>query len=134
MLNLIKSWAKSEHVRVPLAELLSRENLKEDFLGVSKDRLKSNEETVDDAIRLLRFAQTEDYAVFLKEIWETVCLSVKKLTEENLKETEVNYQRGYLSASLDILKISYNVQRFMESERSKKTTSASPRTSPPLGR
>lgn len=83
--------------------------------------LPSMEQSKRDAGRMVRYAQTEEYAVFAKEAWKEALSCMDMLTRNNLTSEQVHYYRGSLASICDLLRVSYEARKSLENEETNKT-------------
>lgn len=60
-----------------------------------------------DAGRIAKYAESQDYEAFAKEAWLDVLDAIDQLAKPGLSEREVDFHRGALAQTLNLLKISF---------------------------
>lgn len=106
MLKWIKSWAMPSR-KETLGDVLSSDENREGLLGVLEQLAPTREKVERDSIRAIQYSHSKDYAIFAKEAWAQVIENLDKLTSDKLTERQVDFYRGKLSSTLDLLRISY---------------------------
>ncbi len=103
-----------------LAELLANSGLKEEFLGVANPKMPEPDQIIADANALVGFATSQEYKVFAREVWARSLGHLDKILDAGTTGERLQYHRGALSASLDLLRLSYQARSTREQmERSK---------------
>ncbi len=115
MLTKLLARFKFWKTELSLKELLQERSLRESLLGVDRKKPVIDEVTKSDAARIVNYSKSDDYAIYVQELWETVCQLIKTLSDENLKSEDANFYRGMLASTLDCLRISYKAKAYMES-------------------
>lgn len=104
-----------------LASILANEDLKEEFLGVAAAKMPSPEQIIEDANALSGYATTREYRVFAQEMWARYLNHLDKVFDANTSLEKLQYHRGAASATMDLLRISYQARLTREQlERDKK--------------
>lgn len=112
----IKRWFRRAPSQdfLKLADLLSKPTLQEEFLGVAETRLPTPEKMIADAARLQQYAKSESYTVFAKEAWARSLGHLDKILDSKTPHDQLAFHRGALSASLDLLRLSYQAKQAKE--------------------
>lgn len=117
-MNLIKSWGLSNKVRaIMLAAILKDKSIQEQFLRVERASTRTDDKNKVDAAHISNYAKSEDYAVFSREVWETVINNISDLCKDDLTECQVHFLRGSLASNLDVLRISYKAHEYLQSRQ-----------------
>jgi hypothetical protein len=105
---LSKLWRKLLANRSnTLADILSDSKNKENLLGVILPNRPGREEIERDAVRMLSYSNSSDYAIFVKESWAIFLKSMDKVMDGKLEDREIDFHRGKMSSIIDLLRISY---------------------------
>lgn len=88
-----------------VAVLLADPKVREDLLGVGVAQLPAPQQILEDASKILRYSQSQDYRMFQKEVWARVLSHLDAIQNDKSTADQVNFHRGALKASLDILRI-----------------------------
>ena len=119
MLKWIRSWVNGSP-KDTLSEILSDKSNRETLLGVLNAAPPTKEQIERDAARVVNYSNTTDYSIFAKEAWSEVLKSIDKLMSDKLSQNDVDFYRGQLSATINLLRISYlarNAKEKLEKER-----------------
>lgn len=111
-----------------LADLLSRPTLQEEFLGVAEFKMPTPDKIIADAARLQQYAKSEAYTVFAKEVWARSLGHLDKILDSKTPPDQLAFHRGALSASLDLLRLSYQAKQAKEQLESQSQTAPSRRS------
>lgn len=107
MLKAILSKLGYHKTSGELARLLTSPELREDFLGVRQSEIPSPEAIINDANMLASYASKGEYQVFAKEVWARALTHLDSILDANTTGEKLQYHRGALRASLDLLRVSY---------------------------
>lgn len=122
MIDKILSHFDSYRTNRHLAELLANTGLKEEFLGVSNTKMPEPDQIIADANALVGFATSQEYKVFAREVWARSLNHLDKILDAGTTGERLQYHRGALSASLDLLRLSYQARATREQmERDRST-------------
>lgn len=117
----MKLWAKPSSKGKTLAEILSSDKNREYLLGVLNSVPPTKDEVERDIEKVRKYSDSQDYEVWAKEAWAKVIDCVDKLMDDELKEREVDFFRGKLAATMDLLRVSYmareNQKRIIEEKK-----------------
>lgn len=114
MLNKILSHFGYHRVSTDLARLLVNPGLREDFLGVKEVVMPTPERIIQDSNKLANFASSEEYQVFAKEVWARSLTHLDLILDAGTTGEKLQYHRGALRASLDLLRLSYQARSTRE--------------------
>lgn len=103
-----------------LSEILKGEGSKIMFLGGLKMVADRNQEAQQDAMKVVSYSRSDDYAAWAGEVWHSVCSCIDQLTRSNLSNEEAAFYRGMLTQALDDLKISYKAREGLEQFKEQK--------------
>ena len=121
-----KFWAKP--VKDPnasfLADILADKSMKEEMLGMMSQEMPSQDQVYTDAAKILNHAQHSDYRVWAKEAWAHVLTHLDAIQDPKSTTDQVNFHRGALRESLDLLRISYRAKFVKEHLEREKASSA----------
>ncbi len=97
-----------------LAGILSDADNKETFLGVKRPlALTPNQELErlkGDVEKVIRYSNSQDYAVWVKEAWSDVLRLVDQIADPKTSKDQVDFCRGALSTTLNLIRISYKAR------------------------
>ena len=113
MLNLIR-WIKSRDRFKTLSEILNSEEGREILIGEKKLVSLNPSSIKRDAARIVQYAKSEDYAVFLKEAYLDLIDSIDRLTNSKISSSEADFLRGRMSQTLDLMRVSYKAHRVLK--------------------
>lgn len=103
-----------------LADILSDKSNRESLLGVLNQIAPSRDQIEKDAIRFINYSNSKDYAIFSKEVWSNILNSLDHLMKTNVSDRDIDFYRGKLASSVDLLRISFlarNAKERIEQER-----------------
>ncbi len=107
------SWGRSK----TLSEILKGEGNQAMLLGAQRIVVDREKESERDAVRVLAYSKSADYAVWAGEVWRSACSCISILTKNNLPDNEAAFYRGMLAQALDDLKISYEAREGIEKRK-----------------
>ena len=90
-----------------LKELLLKKEGREILIGETKIVSLEPNSIRRDANRIVKFADTEDYEAFAKEVVLDILDSIDQLCKPELTISETDFYRGSLAQSINLLKVSY---------------------------
>jgi hypothetical protein len=88
-----------------IALLLSDPKVREDLLGVGVSELPVASRIIEDAKSVLRFASSQDYRLFSKEVWARCIASLDVILDDRTSLEKLHFHRGSLRNSLDLLRV-----------------------------
>lgn len=119
--HLKRIWTRLQgHSDFDLEKILFSEKGRDVFLDDYKIVSLHPDAITRDASRIVRYAETEDYQAFAKEVYQDVLYSIDNLTRDNLTGSETDFYRGRLAQALDVLKVSYAAHRKLQEKRETK--------------
>jgi hypothetical protein len=68
------------------------------------------ERIIADANMLSNFASTQEYQVFAKEVWAKAIDHLDKILDSSTTGEKLQFHRGALRTSLDLLRLSYQAR------------------------
>lgn len=101
----IKSWFQKEQSQ--LSQILSSETTREELLGMQAPAQPSTERILEDANRIVSYSTKADYRVWSKEAWSKALSHIDAIQDPQASADTVNFHRGALKATLDLLRVSY---------------------------
>lgn len=111
MFRWIKSWVTPSHKGETISEILSDKKNRETLLGVLDQIAPSREQMERDSIHVINYSNSTDYSVFAKEAWSEIIKDIDELMNDELSDREIDFYRGKLSATVDLLRISYMARK-----------------------
>ena len=120
MINKILAYFDSYQSSRRLAELLGNPGLREEFLGIANPKMPEPDQIIADANALVGFATSQEYKVFAREVWARSLNHLDKILDAGTTGERLQYHRGALSASLDLLRLSYQARAAREQMESNK--------------
>lgn len=111
-------WTKflaRRSAKYSLASILAEPDNREILLGVKRSVPPSPEKMNEDVGRIIRYSTTEDYSIWAKEAWTTAISCIDQLVNDELDQTKVDFYRGSLATTLDLLRFSYKA-RFLKED------------------
>jgi hypothetical protein len=93
-----------------LAKILAQPSLREDFLGVAQTKFPSPDKIISDAAKITRYASSDEFKVFANEVWARSLGHLDSILDANTTGEKLQYHRGALRASLDLLRLSYQAR------------------------
>lgn len=111
----IRSWAKSRNEQyLTLADILSNPDNRESMLGVQRAMNPSPEMQKADADKVIHYSVSSEYKIWAEEAWVQVINCIDELTDPDLSATEVDFYRGALKQTFELLRISYKARSMKE--------------------
>lgn len=110
-----------------LAEILSTETSREELLGMQSVEPPTQERILEDANRIVSYSSKQDYRVWSKEAWAKALSHLDAIQNPKATTDEVNFHRGALTATLNLLRISSQaraVKDDLERDMNKNVSSA----------
>jgi len=93
-----------------LARMLATPSLREEFLGVAESKMPDPDTIISDANKLANFASSDEYKVFAKEVWARSLNHLDAILDPATISEKLQFHRGALRASLDLLRLSYQAR------------------------
>jgi hypothetical protein len=112
--KLIKNWFKKSEPS-QIAQILSTQSMREELLGVASAVQPTQEQILADANKIVAYSTKSDYAVWSKEAWAKALSHLDAIQDPKSTSSEVDFHRGSLRATLDLLRISYQARSVKES-------------------
>lgn len=106
-------WTKKPNYMKALAELLANGENRESFLGVKETNFPTPQQIRDKAAQLARHSETSDYLVFVEDAWGRVLNHLDTILDDKTSNERVQYHRGALKETLDLLRVSYQAREVM---------------------
>lgn len=113
MLSFFKKQPVTNHMRL-LADLLANGENRETFLGVKEAKFPTPQEIRDQSAKLARHSESSDYLTFAEEAWGRVLNHLDIMLDDRTTDQRVQYHRGALKATLDLLRVSYQARVVMQ--------------------
>lgn len=104
--NLIKRFFAKPEPSV-LGEILSYGANREDLLGMAAPVIPTETQIHNDASRIVSYTKSVEYSVWAKEAWSEALSHMDALQNPKATMEEVNFHRGALRSTLNLLRISY---------------------------
>lgn len=115
IINRLKQYFRPAAQGMTLADILSTEASKEELLGMKAPLSPTTEQIIQDANRLINYSHSADYRVWAKEAWSKVLSHIDAVQSSKSTTDEVNFHRGALKATLDLLRVSYQARAVRDS-------------------
>lgn len=122
MLQSIKRFFSSQPSQ--LAELLGNPSIQEDLLGMLQPVQPDAKRILDDANQIVKHSRDLSYGTWAKEAWAEAVNHIDALQDPKLSMEAVNFHRGALRATMNLLRISYQareVKRQLDEESASQT-------------
>ena len=100
-----------------LSQILANPGLMEDFLGVKPVDIPTADKIRQDAYKLYSHTNTPEYQVFAKEVWARALSHLDLVLDAKTPSDKLAYHRGALSATLDLLRISYQAKQLIADQK-----------------
>ena len=114
MVSKLSNWFKKESPS-QIAQILSTQSMREELLGVVNAVQPTHQQILEDANKIVSYSSKSDYAVWSKEAWAKALSHLDAIQDPKAPQSEVDFHRGSLRATLDLLRISYQARSVKES-------------------
>lgn len=114
MLKRLLTLLSAKSSRETLADILALPDNRETILGVRRVVPPAPEQIIGDINRVVNYARSEDYEIWAKEAWSGALDCLDKIIDSRSTDAEVNFYRGGLAKTIDLLRISYKALKAKE--------------------
>lgn len=90
-----------------LAALLGNPQLRDELLGMMAPVQPKHDKILADANAIVSYTHRDTYKVWAKEAWAHVLTHLDAIQDDKATSDSVNFHRGALKATLDLLRISH---------------------------
>lgn len=97
-----------------LSDLLANGENRDSFLGVKAIKFPTSQQIRDEAAKLARYSESKDYLTFVEEAWGRVLNHLDIMMDDRTSNEKVQYHRGALKATLDLLRVSHQARNVMD--------------------
>lgn len=97
-----------------LADILFSKDKREEILGVKNVTPPERKQIEHDANAVVRYSQASDYKIFSEEVWSRALDHLDHILDDKTPQDRIEYYRGALRSTLDLLRISYQARQMQE--------------------